>query len=206
MNIPAIAVGALPVIFAVLQLRTYRYIFSALTTAFSAVAATVFALLYGGAFPWFLVAGLVMSVIGDYFMAHKKGPGLYYVLGIAGFFAAHALFVVHAASRGVFSAGFCVFGAMLTVGYGVYLFCRALKKVPQFMKAPVVLYSLISSVGFTCALMTGNMLYILGVGALLFSDTMIAENDFVGNTAAGKWILPTYYLSNILIGFSPLLK
>ena len=44
-----------------------------------------------------------------------------------------------------------------------------------------------------------DILYILGIAMLLFSDTMIAESDFVGNPKTGWLILPTYYLCHILV-------
>ena len=53
--------------------------------------------------------------------------------------------------------------------------------------------------------MTGSACYAVGIGLLLFSDTMIAENDFLGNHRVAALILPAYYLCHILVALSALI-
>lgn len=187
----------IPAVFALLRLVTRRYVFSALT----ALACAAIAL---PAAPW-LSAALAVSAVGDYFMAHKGSNENLYRLGIAGFFLGHALLIAHAAQMAAPRPLHWILGGVLLALYAGYLLLRILPRLPELLKVPATLYTLISVLGFTCALMTGNELYMLGIGLLLFSDTMIAEHDFVGNRMAGLFILPTYYLCHILVTLSALL-
>lgn len=64
---------------------------------------------------------------------------------------------------------------------------------------------MISVVGFTLSLMTGDLRYAAAIALLLFSDTMIAEADFAGNRRADILVLPTYYLCHIMVAASAIL-
>ena len=193
----------IPVCFAVLRLITRKYVFSALTTL--SCAALSLSPVWSDGWRWsqlILPAALVVSAIGDYFMAHKGDHAEIYRLGIAGFLLAHLLFIVHCCTQWRPRAWIAAVGLILLAGYGVYLIARVLTGVPNLLKLPAALYTLISVAGFTTSLMTRNPLYIVGIALLLFSDTMIAEHDFAGNRAAGALILPTYYLSQLLVALS----
>lgn len=200
----------IPIAFALLRHHTKKYIFSALTTLSCAAIALPFAPV--------MAAALFISFIGDYFMAHKGKNEVKYLLGIAGFFLGHVVFIVHAMLYIPFAAHEAFFlgitprtvyireglltGAVMALCFTPYLLLRVIKKVPKLLQIPVALYTLISIAGLACAVMTGNWIYILGVAMLLFSDTMIAENDFVGNRKVSWLILPTYYLCHILVALS----
>lgn len=186
----------IPILFTFLQLKTHRYIYSALTTLSCAAIALLNSPI--------LAAALFISFIGDYFMAHKEGKEWMYLLGIAGFFLAHVVFIGHSLLRSVSFHPGMITGAVMAIWFTPYLLLRVIGKVPKLLKLPVALYTLISIVGLACAVTTGNWLYTLAIAMLLFSDTMIAENDFVGNTKAGPLILPTYYLCHILAALSTL--
>jgi hypothetical protein len=141
-------------------------------------------------------------------MAHKGKNEVLYLFGIAGFFLSHALLIVYALNamehhRFVSAALIC--GAVLATLFSVYLALRVMKKTPKLLQLPVAVYALISIVGFACSIAYGNGCYILGVACLLFSDLMIAENDFVGNKKVGFLILPTYYLCHLLVTLSAML-
>lgn len=184
----------LPVLFAVLRMITGKYAFSALTTLACAALTLSDAPV--------MAAALAVSAVGDYFMAHKGNREILYVCGIAGFFLGHVLLIAYAMTDVQnFKAGLYA-GAALGAFFMPYLLMRVIRKVPKLLKLPVVLYTLISLLGLSCAVTTGNVLYIVGIASLLFSDTMIAEYDFVGSKAAGALILPTYYLSHILVTLS----
>lgn len=180
-----------------LRMMTRKYIFSALTTLSCAALAAPHSIL--------LAAALAVSAIGDYFMCHRNGRDEVYRLGIAGFFLGHVLFIAFALSRARFSIPPLIIGVALAAFYALYLAKRILPKVPELLRLPSALYAIISVVGFTCALMTGDAVYIVGIFMLLFSDTMIAEHDFVGNQPAGILVLPTYYLCHILVTLSAMI-
>lgn len=186
----------IPIAFTLLQLKSNKYIFSALTTLSCAAIAALNSPI--------MALALFVSFIGDYFMAHKGSKEWMYLLGIVGFLLGHAVFIAHALLRAVNTQSGLIIGAALVLCLTPYLLLRVIRKVPKLLQIPVMLYTFISIAGLACAVMTGNPLYILGIAMLLFSDTMIAENDFVGNTKAGPLILPTYYLCHILVALSAL--
>lgn len=180
-----------------LRMMTRKYIFSALTTLSCAALAAPHSIL--------LAAALAVSAIGDYFMCHRNGRDEVYRLGIAGFFFGHILFIAFALSRARFSILPFVIGILLAAFYAVYLVKRILPRVPKLLRLPAALYTIISVIGFTCAMMTGCAVYIIGIFMLLFSDTMIAEHDFAGSQPAGILVLPTYYLCHILVTLSAMI-
>lgn len=186
----------IPIALALLQLFTKKYIFSALTTLACASIALPKAPV--------MAAALFVSFIGDWFMSHKGSNEMLYLCGIAGFFIAHALFIVHARSRASFSKTALICGLLLVACIGAYMVSR-LPKFPSMLRIPAVLYALISIAGFSYAISTGNILYAIGIASLLFSDLMIAESDFIGNPNTHALILPTYYLSHILVALSAMI-
>lgn len=208
-----IALILLPIVFAVLQIIRKGYIFSPLVTLSCAAIAAPFA-------PVMAIA-LIASAVGDWFLAHKGNDLVMYLMGIIGFFLAHVVFIVHAILQALGSAHAILFlgqnirippvraglitGIILLAGYLPYLLLRVIRKVPKLLQIPVVLYTLISVAGLACAAATGDAIYALGIASILFSDTMIAECDFVGNKPAGKLIMPTYYLCHILVALSALI-
>ena len=187
----------IPILFALLRLKTKKYIFSALTT----LSCAAIALLNS---PIMFLA-LFVSFIGDYFMAHKGKNELKYLLGIAGFLLGHIILIFFAMLRALDPRAGLITGAALAIWFTPYLLLRVIKKVPKLLKIPVLAYTFISITGLSCAVMTQNLIYILGIAMLLFSDTMIAESDFVGNRKVSRLILPTYYLCHILITLSTLI-
>ena len=187
----------IPIAFTVLQLTTRKYIFSPLIT----LSCAAIALFHSPV----MAAALAVSAAGDWFMAHKGDREVPYILGIAGFFLGHVLFIAYTGPRILFAAAGMIAGTALAAFYLPYLLLRVIRKVPKLLKVPVVLYTLISLAGLACAVTTGHIAYILGIACLLFSDTMIAESDFVGSKPCGKWILPTYYFCHILVALSSLI-
>ena len=196
---PILWLFLLPLVCAVLRLATRRYVFSALTTLSCAAL-----IVLSGQLPTspFLFAGLLFSVAGDWFLAHTKGKSTLYACGVGGFLVGHLLFIAHAAQKMQFSAMALAITAVLAIGYGVYMVRRVLPGTPDLLKVPLALYALASLAGLCCAMMTGNPLYVAGIALLVFSDTMIAEDDFAGNHRAKFLILPTYYLCHLLITLS----
>ena len=154
-----------------------------------------------------LFFGLIVSVAADWFMAHKAGRTGWYLCGIGGFFAAHALFlwdVLLGASLAPLP--FLAFG-LLAAGYGLYLARRILPRVSDArMRLAIVLYMLISAASLGFSLAAPGAARTLGLFCIVLSDTLIAENDFAGNRAARPWILPTYFLCHILLALSAVVE
>ena len=196
---PFFLLFSIPVVFAVLRIIRRKYAFSALTTLSCAALIVLGSRLSDCPA---LIAGLLVSAIGDYYLAHTGGRSEIYALGVSGFLIGHLLFIVHASSRMAFHPTALVIGALLAIVYSLYLWRRVLPGAPKLLQLPLVLYALASIAGLICAMMTENPLYIAGISSLVFSDTMIAENDFANNHRVKLLILPTYYLCHILITLS----
>lgn len=192
----------------VLRCITDKYVFSACMSLLSACAAAA----SGQAqLKLALVAGLLISVVADWFLAHQKGHSERFLYGVIGFFTAHCMFAWYAAMRFRFSTSVLVIALALLAIYCVYMALRMLPRVEAGLKAPLTLYMLVSIASLYCAMSMNapaaeKALYIAGIAAILFSDTMIGENEFVGNRAARKLVLPTYYLCHALLALSALLR
>ncbi len=154
-----------------------------------------------------LFFGLIVSVAADWFMAHKAGRTGWYLCGIGGFFAAHALFLWDVLlDASLAPLPFLAF-ALLTAGYGLYLARRILPRVSDArMRLAIVLYMLISAASLGFSLAAPGAARTLGLLCIVLSDTLIAESDFAGNRAAGAWILPTYFLCHILLALSAVVE
>ena len=154
-----------------------------------------------------LFFGLIVSVAADWFMAHKAGRTGWYLCGIGGFFAAHALFLWDVLlDASLAPLPFLAF-ALLAAGYGLYLARRILPRVSDArMRLAIVLYMLISAASLGLSLAAPGAARTLGLLCIVLSDTLIAESDLAGNRAAGAWILPTYFLCHILLALSAVVE
>lgn len=199
---------ALPVLMVIFKFQTGRYIFSALITAACALAA----LLSGPKNAlWLLIAGLVMSIAGDWFMAHQRRSPLNFFFGVGGFGIAHMLFIAYALTRWRFCPWALAAAVALLIGYALYFVLRVYPRIDAPTTAAITVYALLSIAGLYCAFslnapMPEKILYILGIASILFSDTMIAESLFLRQKWAGPLILPTYYLCHILLAASRLVR
>ncbi len=193
---------------AVLRCALGQYLFSMLTTLLCALAVSA-----SGSVPQkvALIAGLLVSIVADWYLAHQKAGEHMFLYGVMGFFVAHGLFAWYALPRYSYHLSVLVIALILLAGYGVYLFVRIMPHVDGVLKVPVLLYLLISILSLYFALSMNaptweRILYIAGIVAILASDTMIAEGDFAGNKAADGLMLPLYYLCHILISLSAVLR
>ena len=128
-----------------------------------------------------------------------------------GFFFAHLMFAWYAFERFAFSRGALIACLILLAGYIVYMALRMLPRVAKGLKLPLTLYMLVSLLSLYCALSMGaaqpeKALYAVGIGAIVFSDTMIGESEFAGVEKAHRLVLPTYYLCHVLIALSTLVR
>ena len=198
----------LPLFFCLMRFITHKYICSALITL---SCAAVTALAGRGGASWLVVAALVISAGGDWFMSHQPLNPNFFLFGVAGFALAHAVFIVYAAQSFRFSLPALLVALALAVLYAFYLKARVFPKADGFLRPALAGYALISLVGFFFALCRQapgleKALYAIGIACILFSDTMIAEARFAGQQWANQWILPTYYLCQLLITASRLLR
>jgi hypothetical protein len=193
---------------AVLRCSLGKYIFSALATLLCALAVSASG---GVPFKVPLIAGLLVSIVADWCLAHQKAGENMFLYGVAGFFAAHCLFAWYAVERFSYNLPALVVALTLLAGYAVYLFVRLMPRVDAGLKIPVFLYMVASIASFYLAMSMSappweRVLYVAGIAAILASDTMIGESDFGGNKAADKLLLPAYYLCHVLISLSAVIR
>lgn len=205
MAIVALAAAALC---AVLRCAMGKYVFSACTTILCACAVAASGQVGAKAA---LIAGLCISVAADWFLAHQKEGGNRFLYGVMGFFAAHCMFAWYALMRFSYNT-YALYAALaLLVVYILYMALRMLPKTEKGMRIPLSLYVFISIVSAYCAMSMGagvieKIVYVVGIFAILFSDTMIGEDEFLGHKAAGKLVLPTYYICHLCLALSAVIR
>lgn len=183
--------------------RTERYLYRFLTTA-SCLLIMVFGRGEAGLTPWQPFAALVVSLAGDYFMAHKLRHSIYYVMGILGFACAHLFHLLFILSNLKFNFGIPAAVVLLFSSYSIYLFKYVEKDIQhRSLKIASVAYVYLSctvmslSAGLDLPLIP-KIIYILAIALIGFSDTMISERDFRCKIYGEKLVLPTYFTAHIL--------
>lgn len=142
-------------------------------------------------------AGFLCALVGDVFLAVLASPvkSAGFLAGVAAFSCAH-VFWMAAQFREARPAGADVLalGVPLAVLTGVRLF--PVLPVPQ--GCALVVYALLSALSFAVACATRRVFYSVGIGLLLFSDTMIAMR-ILRVPGCGVLVGPTYILAMILL-------
>lgn len=192
----------------VLRFSTGKYMYSALI---SLLCGCTVVLSGGSGDRMLLAAGLFVSVVADWFLAHQRGRTEFFIYGVIGFLIAHCLFGGFAAVRFSFGKPQLIICCVLLAAYSVYLALRVMPGVEKALRLPITAYMLVSIASLYLAMSSGmpvfeKILYTAGIASILFSDTMIAENVFVGVEQAGRLVHPTYYLCHWLLALSALIR
>ena len=157
--------------------------------------------------PWLLVAGLVLSAIGDWSLAFVGEKP--FLAGLGAFFLAHiayiALFVLESGSLKFVDAPWRIAICLALVIHAFWMGAKLAKSVPDALKIPVFAYIAVISLMGVAAAAYGSLTLL--AGALLFaaSDTMLATAKFLigekdarqPTLKAGLWI--TYIAAQVLI-------
>jgi uncharacterized membrane protein YhhN len=158
---------------------------------------------------WWVVVALCFSAAGDWFLFNKGRGEAYFLGGIASFFCAHLGYLVFASRQG--RLDWRVLGILLGVYLLYYVFCLRPAIVRPALAVAVLLYLLISCVVFSAA--WGMRLrpqlkwpYVAGIGLIVFSDTLISFNEFLGWKQWNWLILPTYYLAQLCVSWTVLAR
>ncbi len=192
----------IPIFFAVMSIRTGNFYYNLGVTGVC-ILLLVFSPQPMAAVP--VMACLLISILGDYFMGHQQNDNKYYLFGIVAFFFAHCCLIWYAAPKCDFPIWLFVVGGLLALGYGLYLAQRILPHVKDIkMQVAMVCYASASVIALMLAIgmnvpLLQRVLYALGVASIVFSDTLICECDFAGNQAPARAIMPTYFLCHLLI-------
>lgn len=156
-----------------------------------------------------VVLAFAGSIVGDTFLSTRAGRESFYLAGIAAFFVAHLGYLGFALRNGRIHRGAL---GLLLAGYGGWFLLQlgpAIRSVP--LRAAAFAYLLISCVALSAAAglrLAGPVKagYVAGIGLIVFSDTLIALNDFMKVRGVGFLILPTYYLAQILVTAAVLVR
>jgi uncharacterized membrane protein YhhN len=143
-----------------------------------------------------IVVAFIFSALGDFLLSTRAGRASFFLGGIAAFFVAHLGYLTFALSHGrmhrltlaVLVAGFLTY-------YGLSLFPRV-QDWPT--RLAVLAYLLVSCVSMAAALglqlpRAAKAFFVVGIGLIVLSDTLISLTEFVGYRWFDGLILPTYY-------------
>ncbi len=196
----------IPASFAVMRLIYGHYVFSPLVT-FSCLC---FCLITRSPAFYFIALGFAFSIVGDYFLAHIGANEMRFVYGVGGFFLAHACFCLYTLKNAQMTAYLWVFAAIFVLGYLIFMKkCIYPRADGLPLKIAITMYMLISVAALTLAMSSSlppfaKWTFASGIALIVFSDTLIGADRFMGIKGVGKYILPTYYMCHILLAASTL--
>jgi hypothetical protein len=158
---------------------------------------------------WIFIAALFFSIIGDWFLGHRNGIPARFIYGILFFFIGHAGFLWFSLKNGKINLWVL---ALLLAGYLVLFFVMIYPNIDgAILMVAVLAYLLISCLSLAAA--TGlrfpvlpRNLFVAGIASIVFSDTIIAFSEFAGYREYNWLIMPTYYLSHILMTLALILN
>lgn len=158
---------------------------------------------------WLIIAAFVFSVIGDWFLSTRSGDTGRFIWGICFFFLAHLAYLGYSLCHGRPAWLFTSFVLAGYLTFYVLLLYPAISDKALGVASLLYLFisciSLGGAVGTRLPLRSKNIL-ILGIGLILFSDTIIAFKEFVKYKDLNFLILPTYYLAQMSVAVSTLFK
>lgn len=149
-----------------------------------------------------LIGAFAFSIVGDWFLSNRSGGENYFSYGIAMFFLAHVGYLLFALRNGKIHLLYTFLILVCYLSFFFFLLLPGFKSISLMLI--VLLYLLISCFSLGAALGISNQswfkwFYIVGIGLILISDTIIALREFA-NITGGDWlILPTYYLAHLVI-------
>jgi uncharacterized membrane protein YhhN len=149
-----------------------------------------------------VMAALLISIGGDWFMSHIGSVPIRFLYGVCLFFIAHLGFLYFCLKNGRINLYVLL---PVLAGYLVFFFVVLLPA----LSIPILFVSILAYVLVSCfslAAATGlrfssatRWVFSLGIGLLVFSDTIIALRSFVRITNLGFLVLPAYFASHVFI-------
>jgi len=149
-----------------------------------------------------VVAAFLFSMLGDYLLSNKNGRECFFVYGIAAYFFAHIGYSWYAFRRGGLHR---MALAVLLILFLPYFFLALFPAIQDtVLKLAVFLYLLISLLALALAFgiqlaALAKGLFVLGIGLIVLSDTLISFTEFLDFPSLNSLILPTYYVAHVSI-------
>ena len=199
----------IPLLFAVLAWMGWGYMFRAAVAMSCAVIVWLMAKQLTAGSKWYVIAAFLLSIGGDWFLSHRRGIPVRFIYGVCLYFMAHAGFLCFCLKNGRLNRYVLI--ALLT-GFSVFFFIAlrpALSQPALFIS--ILAYLIVSCLSLAAA--TGLRLappvrwcFSFGIALLVFSDTLIALNEFVGYKDLRFLIMPTYYAAHIFVTTALILR
>jgi uncharacterized membrane protein YhhN len=158
---------------------------------------------------FFVITAFAFSIGGDWFLSHKGDNFLMFAAGIGLFFFAHVGYLGYALKNGSIQRLFTILLFACFLLFFALLLYPAIES--KLILVAVFVYLLISciSLGAAAGMFLPPMskwLYFFGITLILFSDTLIAFNEFLDYDKFNTLILPTYYIAQISVTLAVILK
>ena len=154
---------------------------------------------------WIIIAALLFSVVGGWFLSNRRGMEIRFIYGIVFYFIAHLGFLWFSLKNGKINKW--VLYSTLTVYLAFFILMLYSSIDSKALTIAVLCYLLISCISLAAAAglrfpTFPKWLFFAGIFSILFSDTIIAFKEFLGNRDLFFLMMPTYYLAHILITFA----
>jgi uncharacterized membrane protein YhhN len=197
----------IPLLLAVLAVAGYGFLFKAAVPGSCAFILILLFRKHLKSIPdiWFVIAAFLFSIAGDWFLSNKGDSFMMFSAGIGLYLFAHLGYLLFALRNGRMHKLFTV---ALLAAYLLFFFVKLYPALDDtILLIAVLLYLLIScfSLGAAFGIKLASVVkwsYFVGVTLVLFSDTIIALNEFPSYGALNFLILPTYYAAHMSITFA----
>ena len=155
---------------------------------------------------FFIPAAFFLSIIGDLFLHYDEGRAPLFVSGVAAYLLAHLSYIGFTLRKGRVKGWLLILLAVAFILYFIFLLVPGIDSTA--VKVAVLLYILVSCLSVSAAAAmpledgmdrTGRILVTAGISSLLFSDFLLSLHDFVGISTGYFLMLPTFYLSQVLV-------
>ena len=199
----------IPIMFAVIAWMGWGFMFRAAVSVSCSVIVWLMAKQLTAGSKWYVIAALLISICGDWFLSHRGGIPVRFIYGVCLYFMAHVGFLCFCLKNGRMNPYVLI---ALLAGFLVFFFVAlrpALSQPALFFS--VLAYLIVSCLSFAAA--TGlrlppqvRLCFSFGIALLVFSDTIIALKEFVGFKELNLLIMPTYYAAHIFVTTALILR
>ena len=154
---------------------------------------------------WLVVAALLFSIVGDWFLSNKGDSFIRFSAGIGLYLLAHVGYLWFALLNGRLHK---IFTIIVLTGFLLFFFLKLFPAIDDtILLIATLLYLLIScfSLGAAYGIKLPPLVkwsYFAGVTLILISDTIIALFEYTSYEGMNFLILPTYYAAHISITFA----
>ncbi len=157
-----------------------------------------------------LLTGLIFSWLGDVFLLFEYKHPLFFIFGLVSFLTTHIFYIVYFLRIQSDKPSLLKKQPVLTalvLAYGITLVWQLYPHIEKELKLPVMIYAAVICSMLLCSLhiflkvnKKAAACYLLGAGAFVVSDSLLAINKFDQPFAyAGVFIMLTYCIAQFFI-------